>query len=375
MSDGASIPGHALVLVIDDKEVNLRLMRAYLAGEPLQVLTSADPQAALQLVERRPPDLVLLDLMMPVLDGFAVLERLQAIAPQVPVVIITGLEDRDARLRGLAAGARDYLTKPVDRHELLIRVRNLVALKQAGDALARALVQLEAANRDLNAFAGGLAHDLQQPITAITAFATAMQRHRQQLPDDDAAYLVQVVDAAGSARRMIQGLLEFARLGQQALRTAPVDLNVVLQEARGALAHEIEGRGIDWSVGPLPVVSGDRALLLLAFVNLLSNGIKYSRTREQPAIDVELAEPGADGGVAIRFRDNGVGFDMAGADRLFSPFQRLHRASEFEGTGMGLANVRRIMERHGGSVHAQSEPGRGATFTLRFPGAETPGRG
>lgn len=356
----------ATVLVIDDKEVNLRLMRAYLQAEPYEVITCNDPQEAVERIEREPPDLILLDLMMPVLDGFAVLELLKESAPLVPVLVITGVDDRDDRLRALASGARDYLTKPVDRSELLIRVRNLVALKQAGDALARALAQLEAANRDLNAFAGGLAHDLQQPITSIAAFAQVIQRNSEKLlPPKDASHLKRIITAAANARGMVRGLLEFARLGQKAIEMGPVDLNLVVQDARNAVSHETEDRAVSWSVAPLPVVRGDPSLLLLAFVNLLSNAVKYSRTREQPSIVIDSQlDPST--GPRIRIRDNGVGFDMAQAQRLFHPFERLHSVAEFEGTGMGLANVRRIMERHGGSVRGESVVGEGATFTLLF---------
>jgi two-component system, sensor histidine kinase and response regulator len=353
------------VLAIDDTEVNLRLMRAYLQAEPYDLVTHQDPREALRHVAEDPPDLVLLDLMMPVLDGFAVLDLLKQQAPQVPVLVITGLDDREARLRALAAGARDYLMKPVDRSELLIRVRNMVALKQAGDALARAMAQLETANRDLNAFAGGLAHDLQQPITSIAAFAQVIQRNAAgHLAPADVSHLQRIVTAAGTAQRMIRGLLEFARLGQRELDVVPVDLNNIVLDARSALAHEIESRAVAWAAGPLPVVRGDPALLVLAFINLLSNALKYSRTREHPAISIE-SESRA-GGHAVRIIDNGVGFDMGQVDRLFRPFERLHGAAEFEGTGMGLANVRRIMERHGGSVRAQSGEGQGATFTLLF---------
>lgn len=354
------------VLVVDDKEVNLRLMRAFLQSEPYRVITSNDPQQALKLVESNPPDVILLDLMMPVLDGFGMLARLKEAAPDVPVLVVTGLDERDARLRALDAGARDYLTKPVDRSELLIRVRNLVALKQAGDALASAVAQLEAANRDLNAFAGGLAHDLQQPITSITAFAQVIQRHAGDLlPAADASHLKRILNAADTANRMIRGLLEFARLGQKTIEKVPVDLNQVVQGARNALASEVTTQAAPtWTVGSLPVVHGDPSLLLLAFVNVLSNSIKYSRTRQLPSIEIDGHTDAR--GHAVRIRDNGVGFDMAYAGSLFSPFERLHSAAEFEGTGMGLANVRRIMERHGGSVHAESAPDQGATFTLVF---------
>ena len=355
----------ATVLVIDDNEVNLRLMRAYLQAEPYQVVSCNDPQEAVDRIEREPPDLVLLDLMMPVLDGFDVLEILKEYAPQIPVLVVTGVNDRDQMLRALALGARDYLTKPVDRSELLIRVRNLVALKQAGDALTRTLAQLEAANRDLNAFAGGLAHDLQQPITSISAFAQVIQRNSEQLlPPEDASHLKRIITSADNAHRMVRALLEFARLGQREIQMVPVDLNLIVQEARSAVSRETADKAVSWSVAPLPVVRGDPSLLQLAFVNLLSNAVKYSRTREQPSLVIDSVSDPA--GPRIRIRDNGVGFDMGHAKRLFRPFERLHSVSEFEGTGMGLANVRRIMERHGGSVRGESVVGEGATFTLLF---------
>src|SRR5207253_1289388 len=154
-----------------------------------------------------------------------------------------------------------------------------------------------------------------------------------------------------------------ARLGQKPIEMEPADLGRIVAEARGALAAAIDGRHIAWEIAALPVVRGDAGLLRLAFVNLLGNAVKYSRTRERARIAVEC-ERDEGGSVTVRIRDNGVGFDMARAGRLFSPFERMHSTTEFEGTGMGLANVRRIMERHGGSVHADSQPGQGATFTL-----------
>jgi signal transduction histidine kinase len=353
----------ASVVAIDDKDTNLRLLRAYLQGEPYDVRTFVDPHAALRAIESAPPDLILLDLMMPIIDGFGMLEKLKAIAPQVPVVIVTAMDDRDARLKGLSAGARDFLAKPVDRHELLIRVRNLVALKQSTDSLEVAMTELRAANRDLQAFAGSLAHDLQQPLTTIAAFAQVMESHADKLPLGDAAHLKRIQAAADAARRMIKSLLEFARLGQTELKKEAVDLNQVVSEALNTVATNADTAAIHWSIGRLPTVQGDASLLLLAFINLLSNAVKYTRHQPQPEIMIE-AEAQPHNAHAIRVRDNGVGFDMAQAGKLFNPFERLHSVKEFEGTGMGLANVRRIVERHGGEVRADSATGQGAVFTV-----------
>jgi signal transduction histidine kinase len=246
-------------------------------------------------------------------------------------------------------------------------------LVQANDAERRRSEQLRQmgeqlleANRHLDAFAGGVAHDLRQPITTISAFTQVLsERAAPRLAPAEASYLRRIGAAAQQAHQMIQGLLEFARLGERTMQTVPVDLNRVVAQARDALADELESRPVALDVAPLPVVAGDPALLQLAFINLLSNGIKYSRASEQPQIRIEPA-PDSGAGPAVRIQDNGVGFDMGAAQRLFRPFERLHSASEFEGTGLGLANVRRIMERHGGSVRAEAVPGKGATFTLVF---------
>jgi signal transduction histidine kinase len=357
----------ATIVAIDDKETNLRLLRAYLQSEPYRLITHTDPQIALREIELSPPDLILLDLMMPDMDGFDVLSILQDMVPQVPVIVVTAMDDREARLRGLAAGVRDFLTKPVDRTELLLRVRNLVTLKQTMDSLEYAMRELKLANRDLQTFAASLAHDLQQPIMTISAFAQVMQSKSADMPVEQAANLQKIHTASITAGTMIKALLEFARLGQAKLNTAPVDLAVVVEEARKAVNEGAQNRAIEWHIADLPVVPGDRALLLFAFINLLSNAVKYSRTQQQAVISVEV-EKQPFNAYAIRVRDNGVGFDMAHAGRLFGPFERLHSVSEFEGTGMGLANVRRIVEKHGGRVQAESEPGKGAVFTVVLKG-------
>ena len=243
-------------------------------------------------------------------------------------------------------------------------VRAHEAERRRGEELQELSTKLQSANRHLDAFAGNVAHDLRQPVTTIAAFAQVLgERLSTQLQPAEATYLRRIGEAAAQAHRMIQGLLEFARLGERPVAVAPVDLNQVLEQARTALAGEIESRPVKLEVEPLPMVNGDEGLVQLAVVNLLSNALKYSRGREQSCISVEAAADGR----GLRIRDNGVGFDMAAAHKLFAPFQRLHSAREFEGTGLGLANVRRIMERHGGSVRAESAPGEGATFTLVFP--------
>lgn len=223
--------------------------------------------------------------------------------------------------------------------------------------------ELEAANANLNAFADSVSHDLRAPVRHIAGFAGLL---RSAAADERARTYAAVIERSASRMNaLIDSLLAFARSGAGELRREPVDLGRLVREARAELGPEAEGARVRWRVAPLPTVPGDPDLLRQVFVNLLSNALKYSRAREEARIEV-WAEREA-GEHALHVRDNGAGFDPALAPRLFGLFQRLHREDEFEGTGVGLANVRRVVERHGGRVWADGTPGGGATFSFTLP--------
>jgi signal transduction histidine kinase len=234
-------------------------------------------------------------------------------------------------------------------------------LATSNELLAEALSEMRRLNTDLEAFAGSLAHDLQQPLVTISGFARVMES--RGLSEQDHAHIQRILNAAQGAKDMIRALLEFARLGESELKVAPVDLNRVVAQARLAVTPTESLRDIQWMVGALPTVDGDAQLLLLAFTNLLSNAVKYTRSREHAVIRID-AHASSPGTYAIRVHDNGVGFEETQAARLFAPFERLHHQSQFEGTGIGLANVKRIVQRHCGSVSASGQLGQGAVFEV-----------
>jgi signal transduction histidine kinase len=249
----------------------------------------------------------------------------------------------------------------LDNAEMLAKQQTLI------DELAQRSIQLAAVNRELEAFSYSVSHDLRAPLRHISGFTELLEK--SQGPELDAVrkrYLRLISESAVRMGELIDALLVFSRMGRAEMLYTRVDLNTIVRTAQRDVMQSEPDRQVEWVVQPLPEVAGDPSMLQLVFTNLLSNAFKYSRQRPDARIEVG-SKDGAAGEAVIFVRDNGVGFDMAYANRLFGVFQRLHRAEEFEGTGIGLANVQRIVARHGGRVWAESKPGEGATFYVALP--------
>jgi signal transduction histidine kinase len=231
----------------------------------------------------------------------------------------------------------------------------------------RRTAQLESANQELEAFSYSVSHDLRAPLRHIDGFAQLLQKHLGAgLDETGRRYLQTIADSAKRLGILIDELLVFSRMARTELRQLEVPMGPLVEEAIRSLQPDVQGRNVAWAVGDLPVVRADAAMLRQVWVNLLSNAVKY--TRRQAAARIEIAhrlDPG-DGHV-FSVRDNGAGFDMQYVDKLFGVFQRLHPAAEFEGTGIGLANVQRIIQRHHGRVWAEGRVNGGATFHFTLP--------
>jgi len=235
--------------------------------------------------------------------------------------------------------------------------------------------QVSDVNRELEAFSYSVSHDLRAPLRHIAGFADKLTRHLGDEVDEKTTHYLGVI--GGSARRMsvlIDDLLVYSRLGRSALRLQSVDLQSMVADTRAMLdsnaAAEHPGHRIEWTIAPLPIIIGDENMLRQVWLNLLGNAVKYSTGSEPARIEIGCRR-GADGGYEFSVRDNGAGFDMQYAGKLFGVFQRLHSATEFPGTGVGLASVRRVLGRHGGRIWAEAEPGKGATFHFTLPASVT----
>jgi PAS domain S-box-containing protein len=275
-------------------------------------------------------------------------------------VVLSAVCDESGQLCGFSKVARDA----TERKQAEEEIRQLNASLE--QRVLERTAQLEAANQELEAFSYSVSHDLSAPLRHIAAYVEILESEAAgRLDESSKQHLQTIADSATQLGHLIDALLAFSRMGRSEMRQQKVSLGILVKEARRELHRDIEGRDIEWRIGALPEVQGDALMLRQVIVNLLSNALKYTRTRDQAKIEIGLKDTEQE--TVVFIRDNGVGFDPNYVDKLFGVFQRLHSTSEFEGTGIGLANVRRIIHRHGGRTWAEGAIEGGATFYFSLP--------
>lgn len=266
---------------------------------------------------------------------------------------------------------RDEANQPAavleTNNDITDRKRREEQIRGLNQELSKRSLALEASNKELEAFAYSVSHDLRAPLRHMVGFAELLQKSSfSRLDDKGHRYMRIILDSAKRMGTLIDDLLAFSRIGRTETQKVPVNLDLLVKEALNEVQLETNGRNIAWKIDKLPVCYGDRAMLRLVLVNLLSNAVKFTRPQSKPEIEVGCADGNTDE-VVVFVRDNGAGFDMKYVDKLFGVFQRLHHADAFEGTGIGLATVQRIIHRHGGKVRAEGVIDRGATFYFSVP--------
>jgi two-component system, NtrC family, sensor kinase len=391
---GASLHAPKRILAVDDSQTYLQAVADSLREAGYEVVLARSGEEALELLPVQPVDCILLDLMMPGIGGEEACRRIKAVAAlrETPIIMLTAVEDRAVMIRGLAAGADDYIAKSSDFEVLRARVlaqlrrrqfehENRVireqllrreleaadarAAQQLAEARAGLVEELERKNNELEAFSYSVSHDLRAPLRGIDGFSQALlEDYGPSLDPQAQDYLRRVRAAAQRMGELIDDLLQLSQVGRAPLRRERVDLSAMAHAVVAALQRADPGRSIAIRIADGIAANGDPGLLRALLENLFGNAWKFTGTTPDAAIEF-AAEPAADGPVYV-VRDNGVGFDPSFAQRLFAPFQRLHSAAEFPGTGIGLATVYRIVDRHGGRVWAEAEIGKGAAFYWRL---------
>lgn len=373
----------APVLLVDDDPVSLLAVEAVLADLGADIVGAASAREALQRLHERDFALVILDVGLPDLDGFAAarLIRAQPRSQTTPIIFLTGRPGEAALYRAYDLGAVDYLLKPVVPAVLRAKVGAFVELHRQNGIIRRQMQELSAARdqlersrAELAQFASIAAHDLKEPLRTIASFLQLLAEHLGDGLDEPAQqYLGFALDGARRLQRLIDGLLEYARLGMSEKPGERVAMQSLLAAVIAGMRAMIEGSHALVSVGPLPEVAGIPSRLEQLMQNLLANALKFVPHGSIPRVEIGSRRQGAQWQFWVR--DHGIGFEPKHAERIFVPFQRLHTAAEYSGTGIGLALCKKIVVMHGGRIWVESAPGEGSTFYFTLPAADAAGEG
>jgi signal transduction histidine kinase len=388
------------VLTVDDDPEYLDMLGERLRKRGYEVLASRSGEEALAALEAQPVDCILLDRSMAGIGGVATCKRIKDMPAtrDTPLIFLTATEQREAVIEGLGAGADDFVSKASGFDVLSARVQAQLRRRQIEDEqrkvreqllrselevseartarelaearakmaeeLARANAELAQANRELETFSYSVSHDLRAPLRTIGAFTQALAEDLgERATDRERDHIRRVLAASSRMSDLIDALLELSRISTVPIGRHRVDLSAIAAASLEELARHEPGRAVAAAIAPNLVVAADGRLMRILLDNLLGNAWKFSSRRTDARIEL-----GAEG-EAFFIKDNGIGFDMAKADRLFTPFGRLHLDDALEGTGIGLATARRIVERHGGRIWAEATVGEGTKVSFTIPAA------
>jgi signal transduction histidine kinase len=406
-----------LILVVEDSPTQARHLTYILEKHGYRIATAVNGREALTVMAGKLPDLIISDVIMPEMDGYELCRCIKGDTRYrtLPVILLTSLADPQDVIRGLECGADNFISKPYSEDHLLSRItqmglergrqarENTTAaleifftgkkysigadrrhilnfllstyeealqknreLSKARDELNELNARLEAANQELEAFSYTVSHDLRSPLTGIIGFSEILQQQcAARLDKQCTDYLWHINASATRMNQLIETLLDYSRLTHIKLRREAVNLSRIARSISLELRMQTPSRRVTFIIADGIMANGDANLLRMVLANLLGNAWKYTGKRDEAVI--EFGETRFAGKKACFIRDNGTGFAMADADKLFAPFQRLHDSEEFEGHGIGLATVQRIIGSHGGKVWAEGNPGKGATFYFTLP--------
>ncbi|MDE5772512.1 MAG: response regulator [Ruminococcus sp.] len=351
---------YAEILVVDDMPDHIAYSGTILRSEGYRVFAATSGKAALKFLERKIPDLIMLDIQMNDISGLELCEMFKnkPRTKDIPIIFLTAEMSPETIQQGFSLGGCDYVKKPFVKEEYLARVRTHLQISMQQKELADA-------NNELSLFCSAVSHDLKAPFNIINMLIEMLRQELGEIQNDDVSNIMDmIVSKSTQTRTMIERLFDFSKMCNINPKMTMVDIKEIIEETFSELSRLETDRNIQFHCGELPKVKGDPVLIRIIIKNLLANAIKYTSKRETAVIEVS-------GWITqthnvIKIKDNGSGFDMAYANKLFQVFQRLHSEEEFEGSGVGLALVNRIMKRHKGEIKAYGQKDKGAEFSLFF---------
>jgi hypothetical protein len=361
------------ILIVDDEAAQMKALCDTLRDHGYETVGFEGGEPALAAMRSAKFDLLLADLMMPRMDGIALLQAALREDTDIVGIIMTGEGTIATAVEAMKTGALDYILKPFKLSVILPVLARALAMRRlrlenadlAGQLRERA-DQLQAANRELEAFSYSVSHDLRSPLRAIDGYCKIIEEEMGHKLDESGRRLFEVVrDSSKKMGKMIDDLLAFSKLGRKSVNSSQFAMHDVVNSAWEEVRAGWQGRAPAFNMQSLPSAWGDPSLLKQVWVNLLFNALKFSGKRDAPVIEVSADVHETE--TVFCVRDNGAGFDMRYAGKLFGTFQRMHSEQEFSGTGVGLAIVHRVVTRHGGRVWAESKVDEGASFFFSLP--------
>lgn len=362
--------GQQKVLICEDNE-ELSSYIVSLLSNFCDVRSAENGEIGLELVNSWQPDLVLADVMMPKKDGIELCTQIKSnpVTSRITVVLLTALTHREAMLKGWEAKADEYLFKPFHPDELVTRIRSLLSVvaerNKTNEEIRTYTRQLEQSNKEMESFSYSISHDLRAPLRAISGYCSILQEGHHSNFDAEARRLINnIIVNTRNMTVQIDDLLKFLRTGIESLQKTDIPLSELIQGVIREIEQSVKHTA-EIIISDMPVVNADYGLLSHVYYNLISNAIKYSSKNTRAKVEIGFTS--TEKGQAFFVKDNGVGFDMKYYNNLFGVFKRLHSSEEFEGTGIGLAIVERIITKHGGTIWAEGKINEGATFYFTLP--------
>ncbi|RHX79264.1 sensor histidine kinase [Leptospira yasudae] len=364
------------ILIVDDKPENLVALETVLKDLDVDLIKAFSGNDALKETLHHEFALALLDIQMPEMDGYelASILREESKTARLPFIFISAVyTDNFNVFKGYEKGAFSFITKPFQPEMLINKVKFFVdkhvqeiELHELNESLRKKNLELEYSNRELDAFCYSVSHDLKAPLRAISGYTNILKEdYREKLDGEGEKILDVVIDNSAKMSKLIDSLLLLSRLGKKDMRKTPIVMNDLLRIVLKDFQEEMKNEKLRIETSDLPPAMGDPELLKQVLINLISNAIKYSSKRTDPR--VEIGSVPNENECVYYVKDNGAGFNMQYASKLFGVFQRLHENEEFEGIGIGLAIVQRVILRHGGRVWAEGKTNEGAAFYFALP--------